>query len=91
VELAYTRRSYSLSLFLRFGILEEHTVSYIALHLPNVARMRLCDVDDKECYTVFVLLIKLGERGNLPAKWRSSIAAKNEDHRPVAAVSGQGH
>jgi hypothetical protein len=55
------------------------------LHLPDIARMRLVDVNDEEGYPIFILLIQLVERGNLPAKGRSSVTAKNENNRFPAA------
>jgi hypothetical protein len=41
--------------------------------------MRLSDIDHVEFDILLVLLIKLVERGNLPAKRRSSIASENEN------------
>jgi hypothetical protein len=58
---------------------EDHVVSHIGTHLPDVAGVRLLDVDDVECDAVLVLPVKPVERGNLPAEWRSSIAAEDED------------
>jgi hypothetical protein len=55
------------------------------LHLPNIARMRLIDVNNEERYPIFVLLIQLVERGNLPAKGRSSVTAEDENNRFPAA------
>ncbi len=65
---------------LRLGgwITKQHLIVDVALHLPDVGRMRLGDVDDVESNTVLILLVKLVERGNLPAKWRSSVAAENQ-------------
>jgi hypothetical protein len=42
--------------------------------------MGFANIDDKKLYTIFVLLVKSVERGNLPAKWRSSITPKDQDH-----------
>jgi hypothetical protein len=47
--------------------------------------MGFLNVDHEEGDAVFVLLIQLVERGNLPAKWRSSVAPENQDYRAVAA------
>jgi hypothetical protein len=47
------------------------------------------NVDDIECRPVLVLLVKLVKRGNLPAKWRSSVTAEYEDHRLFAAKRGK--
>lgn len=66
-------------------ISKENTFLDVALHLPDVGRMSLVDVDDKESHLVFVLLVQLVERGNLPAKWRSSITPKYQDDRLSSA------
>ena len=42
--------------------------------------MRFDNVDDQERYLLAVLIVKLVERGNLPPKWWSSVAAENEHH-----------
>src|SRR2546422_6309132 len=39
------------------------------------------DIDHVERHLVLVPLVKLVERGNLPAKRRSSVAAKHQDDR----------
>ena len=43
--------------------------------------MRLHNVNDQERYLLVVLIVKLVKRGNLPAKWWSSVAAENEHDR----------
>jgi hypothetical protein len=55
------------------------------LHLPNIAGMRFIDVNNEEGYPVLVLAVQLVERGNLPAKGRSSVTAKDENNRFPAA------
>ena len=47
--------------------------------------MRFLNVDDVERHAIFVLFVELIERGNLPAKRRSSVAAENEDDGLLAA------
>jgi hypothetical protein len=42
--------------------------------------MRFLDVHDIKRHAIPVLLIQLIERGNLPAKGRSSIAAEDQDN-----------
>jgi len=42
--------------------------------------MRLLDIDNVEGNTVAILFEQSIERGNLPAEWRSSIAAEDQDH-----------
>jgi hypothetical protein len=43
--------------------------------------VRLFDVDHIECRLILVLLVQLVERGNLPAKGRSSVTAEDEYYR----------
>ena len=64
---------------------EDDALPDVAGHLPHVAGMSFLDVDHEKRDAVFVLLIHLVERGNLPAKWRSSVAPKNQNHRAVTA------
>jgi hypothetical protein len=59
----------------------------IALHLPDVAGMRLGDVDDQERDLISVLVVELVEGRNLPPEGRSSIASKDKHNR--AALGGQ--
>jgi len=80
-----------LTLFISDWIAKENTFFDVALHLPDVAWMGLGDIDDIEYRTVFVLPIQLAERGNLPAKWRSSVTTKNEDDRLRVAKRGKRH
>ncbi len=49
--------------------------------LPDVAGVRLNDVDDKERDPIAVLVVKLVQGGNLPPERRSGIAAKDEHDR----------
>lgn len=49
--------------------------------------MRLRDVDDYERHSVLVFAVELVKRGNLPAEWRSSVTAKDQNGR--AALPGQ--
>jgi len=60
---------------------ENDLVLQIALRLPHVAGMRLDNVDNQERDLLVVLIVKLVERGNLPPKWWSSVAAENEHDR----------
>jgi hypothetical protein len=43
--------------------------------------MSFSNVDNEERHSIFVLLIQFVERGNLPAKWWSSVAAKDQRNR----------
>src|SRR5437868_443561 len=56
---------------------------HIALHLPNVARVRFEDVDGVKLNLLPVVVVELVERGNLPPKWRSGVAAEDQHHGPV--------
>jgi len=58
---------------------ENHVVFYVALHLPNVARVGLGDVNHQERDAAAVLLVELIEGGNLPPEGRSSVAAEHEN------------
>jgi hypothetical protein len=53
----------------------------IALHLPDVAGVRLSDVHDQERDLLSILLVELVEGRNLPPKRRSSVASKYEHDR----------
>ena len=61
------------------GIDEDHVVADVAGHLPDVAGMSFANIDDIERHPVLVRFVELVERGNLPAKGWSSIAAEDED------------
>src|ERR1700691_3702599 len=52
----------------------------VRLHLPDVAGVRLLNVHDVEGGPILVLFVELVERGNLPAKGWSSVAAEDQDH-----------
>ena len=69
----------ALLFILRTG--EDYLVLDVALHLPDVAGMRLSDVHDQERNFVLVLIVKLVEGGNLPPEGRSGVAAKDHDYR----------
>ena len=64
----------------------------VALHLPDIAGVRLCDVDNEKRNLVSVLLVELVEGGHLPPERRSGIASKDQHHRPLLGrESGQLH
>jgi len=67
---------------------EDDRVLDIALHLPDVAGMRLGDVDHQKRDLTFVLLVQLVESGHLPPEGRSGVAAEDEHHR--LALRGEG-
>jgi hypothetical protein len=72
------------------GVLKDDAFLDVALRLPEVAGMRLIDVNDEESHVVSVLLVEPVERGNLPAKRRSSIAAEDEYDGLFAAKRREG-
>jgi len=59
---------------------EYDLVVNVALHLPNIAGMRLQNVDDEEGHLAAVLIVKSVESGNLPPEGRSRVAAEDEHH-----------
>ena len=42
--------------------------------------MRFADINREEGNFALVLIVKLVEGGNLPPKWRSSVAAEDHDY-----------
>jgi hypothetical protein len=80
-ELPYTRSRNQCALCFIFRTGKNNFVLEIALHLPNVARVRFRDIYDEKIYLVLILLVELVESGNLPPEWRSSVAAKDENDR----------
>jgi hypothetical protein len=49
--------------------------------LPDIAGVRLCNVDYEESHPVPILLIKFVESGNLPPERRSGVASENQHNR----------
>jgi hypothetical protein len=72
---------------LRIG--KDDLVLYVALHLPDVARMGLGDVDNQKSHAVLVLLVKFVEGRNLPPERRSRIAAENQHHGLLLIQGGE--
>ncbi len=85
MEVSHARVGDFLPILFCGWIRKQNTFLDVALHLPEIARMSLVDVHNEERYLIFILLVQLIERGNLPAKWRSSVTAKDENNRfPIA-------
>ena len=80
-KLAHTRACNRGALVFIFRTGKYYAVFDVALHLPNIARMRLGDIHNQKRDAASVLLVKLVESGNLPPKGRSGVAAKNQDDR----------
>ena len=62
---------------------KNNVLFHIALHLPNVTRVRFGDVDHEESDLACILFVELVKGGNLPPEWRSSVAPKDQHHRLV--------
>src|ERR1035437_2862080 len=77
--------------FKSLGVDKNHVVADVAGHLPDVAGMGFADIDDVELYPVLVLFVEFVERGNLPAKGRSSIAAEDQDDGILVAEGRELH
>ena len=90
VKFAHAGRSNPLAISGVGGILEDDAFLDVALRLPEIARVRFINVNNKESDMLAILLVKLVERGNLPAKGRSGIAAKDEHDGLHAAKRREG-
>jgi hypothetical protein len=51
--------------------------------LPQIDGVSLLDIDHVEGDAIAIGLVEPIELGNLPAKWRSSITAEDQDHRTL--------
>lgn len=80
-QLAHASSSDQRAFFLRLRAGEDDLIADVRFHLPDIAGMRLENIDGKESHAVVILVVELVERGNLPAKRWSSIAAKDQDDR----------
>ena len=81
MKVAHAGSGNPLPVAFRRWISEDNAFLQVALRLPQVGRMRFIDIHHIESNVVFVLLVQLIERGNLPAKGRSSITSKNQHNR----------
>ena len=70
------------TVFFGVGVREQDSIANVGLHLPQIGWMGLGDVDHVECDAILILVVKLVERGNLPAKRGSCIAPENQDYWP---------
>ena len=71
--------------------LEEDAIFHVVLELPRVDGVRFLDVDDVERDTIAIIAIETVERGHRPAERRSSVAAEDEDDRPIASIGRKRH
>ena len=81
VEFPYTRVRDLFALAVGGWITEKNALFDVTLHLPYIGRMCFRYIDDVEGDLILVSGVQIVERGNLPAKWRSSIASKNQNNR----------
>src|SRR5437762_6319203 len=75
----------------RLGARDKNSGLDVIVFRPGVNRVRLHDVNHEERRAVLILPVKFVERGNLPAKGRSSVAAENENHGALAAKRRKAH
>ncbi len=68
---------------------EQHLVAHVALHLPDIGRVRFKNVDRVEIDLTLVLLRELVQGGNLPPKGRSGVTAKDQDHGFASPQGGK--
>ena len=90
-QLAHARVGHTRALGFIPRTAEQHAVFHVRLHLPNVGGMRLENVNRVEIDLALVLLGQLVEGGNLPPKWRSSVAAENQHDRPLGPKRSEIH
>jgi hypothetical protein len=65
---------------------QRHAITYIGSNLPEVRRMCFLDINDIECDAIPIRVVELVEGGNLPPKWRSSVASKHQNDRTLAKL-----
>lgn len=70
---------------------ENHIVPNVHRQLPGVIGVGLLDVDQVEGRLGAVFAVDAVKLGNLPAKWRSSVAAEDEYNRTAATHLGEPH
>jgi len=76
------RDGYALRQSFRLGI--ANIVLHVGFHLPLVGRMGFADIHREEVGVIFVIVVNLHHVTDVAAKWRSSVAAKNDDKRASA-------
>jgi hypothetical protein len=90
-ELANARAGNLRAFFFILRTGKDDRVTNIAAHLPNVAGMSFLDIHGVKRHPASVLLIQLVQGGNLPPKWRSSVAAEDQHYRLLLAEGRKLH
>lgn len=80
-----------LPLLLGAGRGKQDAVADVGRKLPKIRRMGLFNIDDKKRSRIFVGFVNPVQRGNLPAKWWSSVAAKDQHDGSAMPFLGQPH
>jgi len=88
-QFAHASSSYESTFLFIVRTGEDDLLFYVALHLPDVAGVRLGDVDDQKCDPVSELLVELVEGRNLPPEGRSRVASKHQHHRTILRGEGR--
>jgi hypothetical protein len=61
-------------------------VLHVRLHLPFVRGVSFADVNGQKVGVIFVVVVKLDHVTDVAAKWRSSVAAEDDDERAAASA-----
>jgi len=80
---------YGSSFFVGIRRSEYDLLLYVNRHLPDIAGVRLLDVDHVKRHLILVTLIEFVKGGNLPPEGRSRVTAEHEHDRFPAAERGQ--
>lgn len=77
-KFAHTRARNKCAVCFVLWACEHYFVFYVALHLPDIAGMRLGYVNDQKGDPTLILLVEFIEGRNLPPEWWSSVAAEHK-------------
>src|ERR1700691_11781 len=80
MQVAYARVRHGHALLGAARARDYDVLLHVRCHLPHIARVRFLNVHDVESGAILIPFVELVERGNLPAKGRSSIAAEDQQH-----------
>jgi len=67
------------------GTCHRNLIFLVGFSFPGVNGVGFQNIDHIECRAVFVFIVELVERGNLPAERRSGVTPENQHHRPLPA------